>query len=102
MISLSSSGCQSIMTFPISVAVMGCLRSMVPARRLSLSSFVWCVVAGAVCSIQRFRDYTFDGTNVKILAVNNDFENKLYILSTLNNAIPAFTVDQKKEHFKTI
>ena len=49
-----------------------------------------------------FRHPTVDGTKVQILAVNIDFENKLYILSTLISASPAFTVDQKKEHFKTI
>src|SRR5258707_7585868 len=55
-----------------------------------------------VCSMKLFRHPTVDGTKVQILAVNIDFENKLYILSTLISASPAFTVDQKKEHFKTI
>jgi hypothetical protein len=43
-----------------------------------------------------------DATKVQILAVNTDFENKLFILSTLIDANPAFTAEQRKEHFKTI
>jgi len=43
-----------------------------------------------------------DATKVQILAVNIDFENKLYIINTLVDANQDFSADDRKQYSKTI